>query len=298
MVEPIQTQVLEPILTPETEPVPAPDLGANAREMKLLVLTADGTEPSYASVQAILNQFGVPYDAVVLSETNGQLPALQGNGKGNYQGIVLATGNLVSCATGTCAVTLPEAGWQQLDQYAMQYGVRTLAYYTFPDPRYGLMWTGDAQVGGTLSFLPASSDAFPDLTRSSDIPVEFAYVYKATPYAGAGETSTPILSMDGQTVGVLHKKADDREYLALTFDNSQHLTHSMTLGFGLVKWVTGGVFIGERRVRFPRLVDGDVIVLGEHKLVYRDLRTRTGNVVRISERSAQLEAKAGGADGD
>ena len=253
--EPVVTQILEPILTPPTEPVEAPSLSANSRDMKLLVLTADGTEPSFASIKAILNQIGVPYDAVVLTQTGGQLPALSGTQKGNYQGIILATGNLVTCSTTPCTIALPEQGWDQLDKYAMQYGVRTLAYYTFPDPRYGIMWTGDAQVGGTLSFLPASSQAFPDLTRTGQIPVEFAYVYKATPVAGAGETSTPILSMDGQTVGVLHKKADNREYLALTFDNSQHLSHSMALGYGLVKWVTGGVFIGERKFYYSPQID-------------------------------------------
>lgn len=53
---------------------------------------------------------------------------------------------------------------------------------------------------------------------------------------------------------------------------------------------TNGVFIGEKRVKHHRLIDGDVIQLGEHKLVYRDLRTSPGsNVVQI---------KAGSADGD
>lgn len=61
---------------------------------------------------------------------------------------------------------------------------------------------------------------------------------------------------------------------------------------------TNGVFIGSRRVKHHRLIDGDVIVLGEHKLVYRDLRPRKGNVVSLGERSAHHEAKVGGADAD
>jgi type II secretory pathway predicted ATPase ExeA len=53
---------------------------------------------------------------------------------------------------------------------------------------------------------------------------------------------------------------------------------------------TNGVFIGAERVKHHRLVDGDVIHLGEHKLVYRDLRSSpSGNIVQI---------KAGNADGD
>ena len=114
--EPVVTQILEPILTPPTEPVEAPSLSANSRDMKLLVLTADGTEPSFASIKAILNQIGVPYDAVVLTQTGGQLPALSGTQKGNYQGIILATGNLVTCSTTPCTIALPEQGWDQLDK--------------------------------------------------------------------------------------------------------------------------------------------------------------------------------------
>jgi type II secretory pathway predicted ATPase ExeA len=61
---------------------------------------------------------------------------------------------------------------------------------------------------------------------------------------------------------------------------------------------TNGVFIGARRVKHHRLIDGDVIVLGEHKLVYRDLRSRKGNVVAIGDRSGQFEVKAGLAEPD
>jgi hypothetical protein len=36
---------------------------------------------------------------------------------------------------------------------------------------------------------------------------------------------------------------------------------------------TNGVFIRSRRIKQQQLVDGDVIQLGEHKLLYRDLRS-------------------------
>lgn len=39
---------------------------------------------------------------------------------------------------------------------------------------------------------------------------------------------------------------------------------------------TNGVFIGTKRIKHHRLHDGDVIQLGEHKLVYRDMRSQTG----------------------
>jgi putative secretion ATPase (PEP-CTERM system associated) len=53
---------------------------------------------------------------------------------------------------------------------------------------------------------------------------------------------------------------------------------------------TNGVFIGSQRVKHHRLIDGDVIELGEHKLVYHDLRSRSeSNVYPIGERSAGAE---------
>jgi hypothetical protein len=51
---------------------------------------------------------------------------------------------------------------------------------------------------------------------------------------------------------------------------------------------TNGVFIDARRVKRHQLVDGDVIALGEHKLVYNDRRSQTGT----------FEADDGDSEGD
>ena len=61
---------------------------------------------------------------------------------------------------------------------------------------------------------------------------------------------------------------------------------------------TNGVFIGARRVKHHRLSDGDVILLGEHKLVYRDMRSRAGNVVQLSERTGTFEESLASPDDD
>jgi hypothetical protein len=61
--------------------------------------------------------------------------------------------------------------------------------------------------------------------------------------------------MDGQVIGVIHKKGDNREYLALTFDNNPFLLHSLAFGYGLVNWVTKGLFIGHRKAYFSPQID-------------------------------------------
>src|SRR5262245_20995665 len=69
---PFGSQLLPPLLTPVTTTLGGIlSLLGTARDMKLLVLAADGAEPSLGSIQAILSQMGVPYDLVVLTQTGG-----------------------------------------------------------------------------------------------------------------------------------------------------------------------------------------------------------------------------------
>ena len=253
---PLISQLLPPLLTPVTTTLGGIlSLVGTARDMKLLVLAADGTEPSLSAIQAILSQMGVPYDVVVLTKTGGVLPRLNDSFKGYYQGIILATGNLATCTTNPCSIALPPAGWVALDKYAASYGVRIISYYTFPDPRYGITWTGVSALGGSASFQPAAASVFPYLKRTSPVPITDAYLFLAAATPGAGETTTPILTINGQPAAVIHKKADGREYLALTFDNNPNLLHSLAFGYGLVNWVTKGVFLGNRKVYFSPQID-------------------------------------------
>ena len=70
--------------------------------MKVLVISAAGTAPSYLATTSILDQIGVPYDRIVLTGANKT--ALQmvagtlsdGAGNGRYQGVILETGDLAA----------------------------------------------------------------------------------------------------------------------------------------------------------------------------------------------------------
>ena len=238
-------------------------------DLKLLVLAGSGNEPSFLAIQAFLNQIGIPHDDVILAPPGGAplpLPALNDSSKGFYQGIVLATGNLAVCnATGACGSALPDAGWAALDAYAASYGIRTVSYYTFPNARYGLALVSAMSIGATpsnLSFAPGAAPIFPYLNTKNPLKVTYTYAYMASPVSAPGEVTTPILSMPGGTVGVLHKKADGREYLALTFDNNPNLVHSLALGYGVINWVTKGVFLGSHQVYLTPQVD-DLFIANE-----------------------------------
>jgi hypothetical protein len=219
-------------------------------EMKLLVLSADGTEPSFDAMTNLLDHLAVPYQSVILR--NQPLPALSANGQGKYQGIILSTGSLTYNNGSAWVSALSAADWTAIETYMRDYNVRLASFYTFPEARYGLTFTSAVSTSdtspGSLAMTTAGKAIFDYLNPNANIKVTFTYTYLATPTPAAGETTTPLLTMNGGVTGATHRKADGREYLALTMDQSRYLTHSMSLHYGVINWVTRGVFIGQRRI--------------------------------------------------
>jgi hypothetical protein len=217
-------------------------------EMKLLVLAGDGTEPGYQAIRFYLDSMAVPYDAVI-TKTQG-LPALVNGNIGRYQGIIQTTGNLAYFDGSSFQSGLTPAQWTTLDNYVRDYRVRTLSYYTWPEPKYGMVPTGGATgAKSLLTFTAAAADVFFYLNRNSPVEVEYSWTYFAQPAPPVvGETTTPLLMLGSNVVAVVHRKADGREYLALTVDNNPYLKHSALLNYGLINWVTKGLFLGFRKI--------------------------------------------------
>ena len=237
------------------------------RDMKLLIVAATGTEPGFAALKFFLDHVGMPYRAVV--RATEPLPALSTAGKGNYQGVILATGNLGLCDP-TCRSALTADEWLALDAYTRDYGVRTVAYYAYPEARYGMTaisgFSTDA-APAPMTFTNASANVFRTMNRANKLNLRYAYYYAALPVAAAGEVTSPILTINNQTVGVLHTKADGREYMALTFDNNPYTVHSMALSHDVFSWVTKGVFLGARKSYFSpqnddHFLPNDMFVFG------------------------------------
>ena len=108
--------------------------------MKLLVISAEGTAPSYLGITSILDQIGVPYDKMVLKGANATaLQMVAGTlsdsaGSGNYQGIILETGDLAAfnAPTNNYPSAMTAAQWAMLRQYQHDFGVRSATMYTRP----------------------------------------------------------------------------------------------------------------------------------------------------------------------
>ena len=141
-------------------------------DMKLLVLSADGTEPSFQATKYFLDYMAIPYDAVVLKTQ--ALPVLNDATKGFYQGIVLSSGNLALFDGVNWSSALSTANWTTIDTYMTTHGVRAASMYTFPEPRYGMTMVSAVSTTpaapGMVSFTAASATVFSDMNRANAVP--------------------------------------------------------------------------------------------------------------------------------
>ena len=171
-------------------------------EMKLLVLAGDGTEASFAAIQVFLNYTGIPYDKVLTARQ--PIPPLSDGKKGFYQGIILATGSLAYQDKGAFKAGMTAENWIILDAYCKDYRVRLASYYTFPEVRFGMQLADVVTAPTTIQLLPAAAQIFPYLNLENPIKFASAYAYLAKPVAAVGETTTPLMEVNGVTAGVIH----------------------------------------------------------------------------------------------
>lgn len=258
-------------------------------DMRLLVITADGREAVLPAILETLDYLGTPYDIYVASlpETlSGEMLATSGC-HGRYQGIMLTTGELgYFNAEGHWASALSPDEWTTLRQYEANFKVRQATWYTYPQPQFGynIGYAVDTTTSPTPAmFTPAGAAVFSYLNTANPLVIANAYAYLATPVSGA----TPLLTTaDGHALALIHDTGDGREHLSLTFDGNAHLLHSLALGYGIVRWVTRGVFIGERRAYLSPQVD-DLFIHNDQWKASTPCGTpfeATGSTIRIRAR--------------
>jgi hypothetical protein len=251
-----------------------------AIDLKLLVLTKQtddpaviGDAPELEAVKAILDRVGTPYEVYVYDDIAPGLPTLETGDHARYQGIILPVSDyrfLNAFAGGATA--------EAIARYQFKYGVRVASFYTWPGDTGCLQATGsrDTTTSPLNATLTASGKTmFPYLKAGSGtatpLPIKNAWTYFMVPAAPlpTGATVTPLLQ--GPTIAntvesvmatcsftnntPLAGDNTTREILALTFDNNPYLIHSMTLSYGVLNWVTKGVFLGDRHVYIDPQVD-------------------------------------------
>ena len=167
-----------------------------------------------------------------------------------YQGVMLTNGTLsyVDPANTFVSSALTADEWAALWTFEAAFNIRTVSANTYPTADFGLTYVGEGGANTSARWTAAGATAFPSVNASGTLPITSSYVYRAAVTAG-DTTTTPILTdPSGNVLGAIHTypTQGNRQALALTFDSAGYLTHGQVLGYGLVNWVTKGLFLGER----------------------------------------------------
>jgi len=230
-------------------------------DLKVLLLSADGNEPSYEAWRVALQREGVPFDTIIATQAAPITAATlaEGTTRARYQAVVLATGALVYYNGTTYASSLSDSEWAALRSFERSFGIRQVSAFVYPAPEYGLnypIFAGD--MGGVVgSLTPAGQSTFPYLVGT--VPIDrFAYGYQATPIGP--NFKTLVGGPNGSALAGVYTHPDDgREELVVTVDGNSAQLHSQLLRHGLLNWVTRGVYLGHERNYLELHVD-DVFI--------------------------------------
>jgi hypothetical protein len=233
---------------------------STALDLRVLVIATDGTESDLPAIQQTLDYLGTPYTVYLAARTpNGLTPDKLSSGThGYYQGIILTNGDL-AYYNGTAWVSaLSQQEWANLWTYEATMGVRELSWYTYPTADFGYQAPNNA-IDTTTNPLATKLTAqgqttFSYLNSAANISIQNAYTYLAQ--ALTDGSSTPLLTdAKGNALALVHSYADGRQALSLTFDSNPNLIHSIVLSYGLLNWLTQGLFLGQRHIYMSPQVD-------------------------------------------
>ena len=254
-------------------PLPSPGLAAAVRaqlqampariadavlDARILVIATDGQEVELAALQQALGYLGTPFDLLVAS-TAAALTAdqLASGNHGKYNGIILTRGELIYDAGSGAQSAFDPGEWDVLTAYEASFGVREAAVYVLPDGGYGLGLA--TAVDATVTPSPASCTGagravFFDVNCANPVSIGGVWTYPA-PVHDAATTTALLLDGSGNALASVQQLPGGREALELSFGQSQYAVHSLQLLYGVINWVTRGLFVGERQIYFGSQVD-------------------------------------------
>ncbi|HEU5226820.1 MAG TPA: hypothetical protein VFU49_03330 [Ktedonobacteraceae bacterium] len=229
-------------------------------DLKVLIIATDGTEADLPAITQTLDYLGTPYTIYLAAKTpNGLTPDKLSNGcHGFYQGVIVTTGDL-GYFNGTAWVSaLSQQEWTNLWTYQATMGVRMLSWYTYPNANYGYQPPSaaiDTSSNPLASHLTTQGQTtFSYLNPTTTVTIQYAYTYLAKPLTD-GATTSLVTDASGNTLAALRTYADGRQAVSLTFDSNPNLLHSIVLSYGLVNWLTKGLFLGERHTYMSAQID-------------------------------------------
>ena len=241
-------------------------------DLRVLLIGATGSEPTFGGWKAALTREGVPFDAKVADAEAPFTDATffdDGGRHAKYQAVILATGDLVHQVTnpdGTVSFpsALADSEWAALTRFEQTFGIRQISDATFPSPVHGLNApTNTGEQGGNTGTLTAAGlQAFPYLKGpvAIDNPSATAvdsFGYQATPAAQVAPAAfqTLLSGPGGSSYLGIYTHPDGREEMVSTVDSNENQLHAQILRHGMLSWVTRGVYLGYQRNYYEMQVD-------------------------------------------
>ena len=221
--------------------------------LRQLIIATDADDFELPTWKAILDGIGTPYDILLAKcDTLTADSLVRSDETGRYNAILLTSGALLSPdGIGGYASAFDQAEWETLWDYERSFHVRQVALNASPltQPEdYCLRAGSEGAIGATPApavLTGAGGKVFDYLDPGIAIPLSRTYVYR-TSIAAHGDAQ-PLLTLDSEVLGVLSTAADGRERAALTFFLGTGQPAAALLGYGLLRWATRGLFLGEQR---------------------------------------------------
>jgi hypothetical protein len=223
-------------------------------EARLLVLSADGSESALRAIRSVLDHRGVPHDLfVATAEPPLTASRLHDGDLGRYQATLLASSSLAIDGVST----LDAAEWAALADYEATFQVRRAVLAAWPDPALGFGPATQTNTSTTPLTVTCTTDGqavFRDVRCDAPQQIRGGVAYLATLLDDA--PLTPLLTdAAGHALAVVHDGGDGRASLLLLFGNHPDRLHSQLLLHGVLGWVTGGTYLGERRIEIGAQLD-------------------------------------------
>jgi hypothetical protein len=256
------------------------------RDMKVLVISADGTETDLGAIKADLDEMGVPYTVLIATQTPLTSAMLwDGVSHGYYMGVILTTNSLTYNNAGTWQSAFTADEWNTLWNYESSFNVREVTSYT---SAFGYPETLGLSVPVTtvdttstplsITLTAAGKTAFPYLNPAINLPITNAWVYESTITDPANTVALATSSTGYPIITVHTDPASGRQNLAVTAANAYYLRHSQVLGYGIVNWVTNGLFLGKKRTSL--LVQPDDLFIDDDQWNTTTHTDTTGTIYR------------------
>lgn len=252
---------------------------------KLLLIAANGNEPSYGAAKAALDRIGVPYDTLFAATESLTASRLTDDvSRCHYSGVILATDAVAFTdpADLQWKSALDAGEWVLLRDFEAACSARELSWYTYPSPAYGLTWPSTPRTEIDAQLTAAGQTMIKRVKPTATVTYRSTYLYPTTVYDPTTTTAL-IQAADGSVLLASHVEPDGREQLFSMADSNEYLTHSNLLEYDFVRWVARGMFVGKKRSYLSAQID-DLFLANNmwDPIAHRNFDDDTTSVFRLT----------------